>query len=114
MFSKHTKAYRYDLDDKLFYGKDQILTFTNNKNELVVNVKRNNLETLDLYYLTLDTNSRIMSEHTFVDLTKTRAFYINFEMSVSKEMEVIPYIIQYNFSGKKNIISINKPMQYFK
>ena len=114
MFSKQTESYSYDLDAKLFYGIERILTFYNDNNELVVKVKRNNVKTLYLTYLTLNTKFGIVPEKTLVDVTKTRAFYINIEMSMDKNMEVIPYIIQYNSSGKKNMKSINRPMQYFK
>lgn len=114
MFKRSRSDFGYDLSEKLFYGLKPPFSYTNKNNELVVHVKKNKIKTLYLTYMTLDTKFENVPKESFVNLEKTRNFYINIELSKNKNVEVIPYIVQYNKLGKKNMIKITKPMQFFK
>lgn len=103
----------YQLDHELFYGLTPPFKIKSSNNQLNVNVKENKIKTLYLTYLTLDTKFAEVPGTSFVDLSKSREFYVNLDIDTNNNVEVIPYIIQYDSQGKKNMTQINRPMQYF-
>src|SRR5699024_8337623 len=99
--------------DKLFYGLTPPFIIKSNNNQLNVNVKENKIKTLYLTYLTLDTKFAEVPDESFVDLTKNRKFYVTLDIDTNNNIEVKPYIIQYDLKGKKNMTQITRSMQYF-
>jgi len=103
----------YDLNKINFYGVKPPFSYINKNDHLVVNVKKNNIKTLYLSHLILDTKFGNVPEKSFVNLEETKKFYISIDISENKGIEVIPFIIQYNESGKKNMIRVIHPVQLF-
>ncbi|MCK1975513.1 hypothetical protein LNK15_00400 [Jeotgalicoccus huakuii] len=103
----------YEIKSEYFYGIQPPISYEKVNNQLNVTVKKHTIKTLYLTYLTLDTKFKNVPQETFVDLENSRKFYINIDVTANSSVEVIPFIIQYDTFGKKNMKRITRPMEYF-
>lgn len=113
MLKRAKSDFEYDINSEYFYGIQPPISYERVSNQLNVTVKKNTIKTLYLTYLTLDTKFKNVPKETFVDLEKSRKFYINIDITANTSVEVIPFIIQYDTLGKKNMKRITRPMEYF-
>jgi len=113
MFKRSKRDKEYSLESKYFYGLHPPFTFKMVDGQLNVNVKSNKIKTLYLTYLTLDTKFGSVPKESLVNLENVKKFYINIDITTNASVEVIPFIIQYDLNGKKNMKRITRPMEYF-
>src|SRR5699024_9704150 len=104
--SKHDNQYTYTLKASLSYYPSPTLSCKSSKRGLIVYVKKNKMKTLYISYLTLNNNFAEIPEKTFVDIENITALYLDLGIETSSDVEVIPYIVHYNNSGKNGMTRI--------
>lgn|SRR5699024_6237064 len=113
MFKRAKSDIDYELKSDYFYGIQPPISFETVHNQLNVTVKKHTIKTLYLTYLTKDTKFGSVPNKSFVNLEESRKFYINIDIITNKNVDVIPFIIQYDTFGKKNMKRVTKQMEYF-
>src|SRR5699024_10518863 len=104
--SNNQKKYSYPLDEALFYYRSPPLNSESSRKGLKVSVQQNKVKTLYLSYLTLNNKFAEIPDKSFVDTKSITAFYLDLGIETSSDVEVIPYIVHYNNSGKNGMTRI--------
>jgi len=105
------KKHTYPLSLDMFYYKNPPITVRKDKSKINVFVEKNEIKTLYLSYLTLDTKFAEIPEKSFINLDTLKSFHFDVDISTTNSVEVIPFIIHYNNKGKKKMTRITRRNQ---
>lgn len=102
--------FEYRLIEEVFYHLSPPIVSYMEKGSLNVLVTPNNIKTLYVSYMTLDTKFEKLPDDSFVEIDRSngpKLFYLDIDITVIDDgLEVIPFIIHYNKKGKKKMTRV--------